>query len=220
MALHSLQRAHTVIKVGIVGLGKMGISHYAIINSHPEVNLAAVCDASRFVLTALERHTKAQTFYTDYKKMIEEQKLDCVLVSTPTVTHAEIVRYALERNLHVFVEKPFCLTSAEGREMVELAQKHNRVNQVGYHNRFVAAFNEVKRLVDLGAIGDIYHFSAEAYGPVVLRPPAASWRYERSQGGGCLYDYASHAINLVTQKMGNNVEVKNTLEIIAKRLHG
>lgn len=191
-----------MIKAGIVGLGKMGLSHYAIINMHPQVDLVAVCDSSRFMLSALERHAKDQTFYSDYKKMIAEQELDCILVSTPTVTHADIVRYALEHNIHVFVEKPFCLTPAEGREMVALAKRHNRVNQVGYHNRFVAAFGEVKRLVEEGAIGDVYHFGAEAYGPVVLRPPNASWRYERAQGGGCLYDYASHAINLVTYLFG------------------
>jgi predicted dehydrogenase len=191
-----------MIKAGIIGLGKMGLSHYAIINTHPEVQLAAVCDSTPFVLTALQRHAKGPVFYADHKKMIDEQDLDCVIVSTPTVTHGGIVRYALERDINVFVEKPFCLTLAEGKELAQLANRRGLVNQVGYHNRFIGAFREVKRLVELGAIGEIYHFQAEAYGPVVMHPPKASWRYQRSEGGGCLYDYASHIINLVNYLFG------------------
>ena len=191
-----------VINAGIIGLGKMGLSHYAILNTHPEVRLAAVCDSTPFMLTVLQRHAKGQVFYADYRKMIDEQNLDCVVVSTPTVTHGAIVRYALERNIHVFVEKPFCLTLSEGEELTRLAQGRGLVNQVGYHNRFIGAFNEVKRLADLGAIGEVYHFHAEAYGPVVMHPPKASWRFRRSEGGGCLYDYASHIINLVNYLFG------------------
>ena len=191
-----------MIKAGIIGLGKMGLSHYAIINTHPEVQLVAVCDSTPFVLSALQRHAKGPVFYADHRKMIDEQELDCVIVSTPTVTHGGIVRYALERDIHVFVEKPFCLTLAEGRELARIANTRGLVNQVGYHNRFIGAFREVKRLVGLGAIGETYHFHAEAYGPVVLHPPKASWRYQRSEGGGCLYDYASHVINLVNYLFG------------------
>jgi predicted dehydrogenase len=200
-----------VIKAGIIGLGKMGLSHYAIINSHPDVQLVAACDASTFVLSALGRHITAQTFTTDYKEMIDRHALDCVVISTPTVTHAEIVRYALERHVHVFVEKPFCLTLEDGRALTALAEKNGLVNQVGYHNRFIGSFREARRLVETGAIGSVQHFMAEAYGPVVLRPPAASWRYKKSEGGGCLSDYASHVVNLVHYLVGNPSGVSGTV---------
>ena len=55
----------------------------------------------------------------------------------------------------------------------------------------------MKRLVDAGAIGRITHVLAEAYGPVVLKRQGSTWRTERTEGGGCLYDYAAHPINLV-----------------------
>lgn len=200
-----------MIRAGIIGLGKMGLSHYAILNTHPEVQLVAVCDSTPFVLAALQRHAKGQIFYSDHKKMIDEQDLDCVLVSTPTVTHGGIVRYALGRDIHVFVEKPFCLSLIEGQELAQLAKRRGLVNQVGYHNRFIGAFREARRLVELGAIGEIYHFHAEAYGPVVTHPPKASWRYRRSEGGGCLYDYASHIINLVNYFFGAPSGVSGTV---------
>lgn len=200
-----------MIRAGIVGLGKMGLSHYAIINSHPDVQVLAVCDSSSYLLGVLKQRSPARFFYTDYRTMIDEQKLDCVIVSTPTITHTEIAKFALERNIHVFVEKPFCLDMEDGRAVADLARQRGLVNQVGYHNRFVGAFNEVKRLVDSFTIGDVYHFSAEAYGPVVLRTASSTWRAKRSQGGGCLSDYASHIVNLVIYLFGVPSGVSGTI---------
>ena len=111
-------------------------------------------------------------------------------------------RAALERDLHVFCEKPFCLDTAGGRELVELAAKKGVVNQVGYHNRFVGAFQEVKRLLDMNAIGKVSHALAEAYGPVVLQPKGSTWRTKRAEGGGCMFDYAAHPINLINWYFG------------------
>jgi predicted dehydrogenase len=85
-----------LINAGIVGLGKMGLSHYAIVNSHPDVALLGVCDSSSFLLEALSQRTRTQSFYSDYRSMIEDKKLDCIIVSTPTVSHAAIVKYALQ----------------------------------------------------------------------------------------------------------------------------
>ena len=76
------------------------------------------------------------------------------------------------------------------------------MTQVGYHNRFVGAFAEVKRLLDMGAIGRVTSVLAEAYGPVVLRDKGSTWRSKREEGGGCLYDYAAHPLDLLTWYCG------------------
>ncbi len=199
-----------MIKAAIIGLGKMGLSHVAIVNSHPEVELVGVCDLSAFVLSGLKKYSNLPCF-NDHKKMVEQTKPDCVVVATPTSSHAGILRYLMERDIHVFMEKPFCLNLEDGKAMVELAKERKLVNQVGYHLRFVAAFNEAKRLIDAGAIGDVYHFTAETYGPVVLRPKGGTWRQKKSEGGGCLYDYASHAINLLNYLVGMPTKVGGTI---------
>jgi predicted dehydrogenase len=199
----------TMIRVGLVGLGKMGISHYAILNAHPEIDLAAVCDSAQYVLGVLSKYTGVRT-YSDYRRMIDEAALDCVVVATPSKTHAEIVRYALDHDLDVFCEKPFVLDPRDGEQLVELARQRARVTQVGYHYRFVGAFREAKRLISAGAIGRIHHVRAEAYGPVVLRPKGSTWRGARAEGGGCLYDYASHAIDLVNFLVGRPTAVSGT----------
>jgi predicted dehydrogenase len=191
-----------MIKAGIIGLGRMGVSHCAIANAHPDVEVTAICEPSGFVTKAMEKHA-GFSCYKDFKKVIDSVELDCVFITTPTRFHFEMVHYAMKGGLHVFVEKPFCLTPEESAMLVQLAEQKQLVNQVGYHNRFIGTFCEAKRLLDLGAIGDVYHVLGEAYGPVVLKEKGKTWRSSTSEGGGCLYDYAAHVINLVQFIVGS-----------------
>jgi scyllo-inositol 2-dehydrogenase (NADP+) len=197
-------------RVALIGLGKMGLSHLAIVNTHPDARLVAVCDSSSYVTDVLCRYT-GLTAYTDYQRLLEEAQPDAVLIATPPGTHAAIVQAALERNIHVYCEKPLCTDAGESRRLATLAQAKGLVNQVGYHYRFVAAFQEAKRLLDAGVIGPIHHFRAEAYGPVVVRPASSSWRTSRAAGGGCLYDYACHAIDMVHHLVGRPEAVAGTV---------
>jgi predicted dehydrogenase len=191
-----------MIKAAIIGLGRMGVSHCAIANAHPSVEVAAVCEPSGFVTRAVEKHAGLACF-RDYKQAINSIDLDCVFITTPTRFHFEMVQHALEAGLHVFVEKPFCLNPIDSLTLVQLAEKKQLVNQVGYHNRFIGTFQEAKRLVESAAIGEIYHVLGEAYGPVVLKTKGKTWRSSTSEGGGCLYDYAAHVINLIQFVVGS-----------------
>jgi scyllo-inositol 2-dehydrogenase (NADP+) len=199
-----------MFRAAIIGLGKMGLSHQSMVNFHPQLTLVSVCDSSGYVLDVLSKYTGVKT-YTDYKKMLAEEKLDCVFVATPSRYHAEIVAAAIERNLHVFCEKPFALDPEIGYRLAESAEIKKLVNQVGYHYRFVATFNETKRLLDRNVIGELHHVRAEAYGPVVLRPKGATWRSQKSEGGGCLFDYSCHAIDLLNYLVGPPVAVSGTV---------
>jgi predicted dehydrogenase len=129
--------------------------------------------------------------------MVEESRPDAVFVAVPTKYHYPMVKELLKKGVHVFTEKPFCLNPEESNELTNLAKKAGVVNQVGYHNKFVGTFREVKKLVKAGTIGEITHFQGEAYGPVVIKKKSETWRSDPSEGGGCLMDYASHVIDLV-----------------------
>lgn len=193
-----------MIKVAVIGLGKMGMSHCAILGGHPDVEVVAMCDPDSLLQSAFKKLTKIAC-YTDYKLMIEEKKPDAVYVVTPTKLHAEMVIYCMEQGCHVFCEKPFSLTYEDGVRMVEAAKRLNRVNQVGYHNRFLGTFNEAKRLVAAGVIGKPFHFMGEAYGPVVLKRKNGTWRSDKKAGGGCVMDYAAHVLNLINYVMGSDI---------------
>lgn len=190
-----------MVRIAVVGLGKMGVSHLSILNAHPDVAVVAVCDPTGYILDVLKKYTGISG-YTDFKKMLNAVALDAIVIATPSRLHAPLVREALERGLHVFCEKPFCLDAADSERLAALAASKRLVNQVGYHYRFVGAFQEVKRLLDAGAIGDVTHALAEAYGPVVLKPKGSTWRTKSAEGGGCLYDYAAHPLNLLNWYFG------------------
>lgn len=199
-----------MIKAAIIGLGKMGMSHAAILGGLPNVELVAACDMDSLLQSAFKKLTKIQ-MYTDYKKMIEEVKPDCVYVVTPTKLHYDMVMFALEHGCHVFCEKPFALTVEQGEKMVAMAKAKGLVNQVGYHNRYIGTFNEMKRLLAEGVIGKPFHFMGEAYGPVVLKSKGGTWRSDKKNGGGCIEDYAAHVLNLINYVTGSNlVDCKGT----------
>ena len=65
-----------MIRIGFVGFGRMGITHLSILNTHPSVKVAAVCDQSSTMLKLVDKHINLPT-YTDYRKMLDETKLDC-----------------------------------------------------------------------------------------------------------------------------------------------
>lgn len=190
-----------MIRVGVVGLGKMGLSHLAMIRAHPGVEVVAVVDATAYVLDVLAKYTGLRTF-PDLDAALDAVELDAVLIATPTRLHAPMVRAAIARGVHVFCEKPLTLSAAESLELTGLAEQAGLITQVGYHNRFVGAFREVKRLLDLRAIGRVTHMQAEAYGPVVLKSKGSTWRSKRTEGGGCLYDYAAHPLDLLSWYAG------------------
>ena len=199
-----------MIKVGVVGLGKMGLSHLAMINAHPSVEVVGVCDLTGYVLDVLHKYTGLET-YSDYTAMLDSADLDAVIIATSTKAHAPMIEAAFARGVHVFSEKPLCLDARDSQRLADVAAKRQLVTQVGYHNRFVGAFAEVKRLLELGAIGRVTHVLAEAYGPVVLAPKGGTWRSRRAEGGGCLYDYAAHPIDLLNWYLGAPVGVGGTV---------
>jgi len=199
-----------MLKGSVIGFGRMGVTHYSILNTHPDVQFVAVCDPSRFILKNLKRYTSMKLF-TDYRKMLDEMEMDFVIVATPTVSHTDIVRAAIQRGLHIFVEKPFSLTVVEGEKMVTMLEGKGLVNQVGYFLRFNEVFRIVKKIITDGMIGEVVHYKNEMYGRTVLKASKSSWRSKKAMGGGCMLDFASHCIDLADYLFGPTEEVSGSI---------
>ena len=90
-----------MIRTAVVGLGKMGLSHLAILRTHPDINVVAVCDSFGLMLNGLNRYTGLKT-YSDYSELLEKEPLDAVLIATPSRFHGAMVKLALE-------QKPACV---------------------------------------------------------------------------------------------------------------
>lgn len=190
-----------MLRAGFIGFGRMGITHYSILNTHPSVKIVSLCDPSDKIRSLSDKYLQTDIF-SDYREMIDKTQLDLVVISTPTDSHSEIIKCALNKDLHIFSEKPFALTVTEGREILDQLHNKNLVNQIGYVNRFNEVFIEIKRILDAGLIGEIKNFRSEMYGATVLKDSKSSWRGKRKSGGGCMFEFASHCIDLVVYLLG------------------
>jgi predicted dehydrogenase len=199
------------MRVALLGLGKMGLSHLAILKAHPGVTVAAVCDNADYLLQLLHKYAGVKS-YRRYQDLFRSEPLDAVVIATPSALHEEMVDAALDANLHVFCEKPFCLNPAAAARLAEKAAEKQLVNQVGYHYRFVATFERARRLIaEKKAIGDVSRADIEALGPVVVRARGMTWRTRKAEGGGCLYDYAVHAIDLSNYLLGTPTTLSGSM---------
>lgn len=190
-----------MLKAGFIGFGRMGITHFSILNSHPRVQVKAVCDKSSTMMSIVKKYLDVD-IYSDHNQMLDNADLDFVVISTPSDSHTEVINAAMERNIHVFVEKPFSLDSSEGIKTLDIVAQKQLVNQVGYVNRFNEVFVAVKELLGKKAIGEVKSFKSEMHGATVLKDAKSGWRGKRKTGGGCLYEFASHCIDLAIFMFG------------------
>jgi predicted dehydrogenase len=118
------------IRVAVIGLGKMGLSHLAIINALNDFKVVAVCDSSPLVGGVVGKYGNFK-YIGNYDDVLKVPDLQAVVVATPTITHEPMVRKAMERGLNIFCEKPFTLSSAVSTELAALAESKGLISQVG-----------------------------------------------------------------------------------------
>jgi len=137
--------ANDRIQLGAIGPGVRGRYVLEGFLKDPAVDVRALCDVwSSQIDEALRIAPKAKG-YRDHRRMLETEKLDAVLVSTPDHWHAPLAIEALNAGLHVYVEKPLTLTMAEGPAIVRAARVNKRVCQVGTQARSAGHFQRLKR---------------------------------------------------------------------------
>jgi predicted dehydrogenase len=196
------------LRAGIIGAGRMGITHLALLGSQPNLKVAAVADDSQLMSRALGRYRPDIRLFNDYTRMLKEAELDLVVIATPPQLHAPMIDASLDAKVSVFVEKPFTLSAEEARRLTARSLKVRATYQVGYVNRFNDIFMKVKRLLDEQTLGRLISFRSDMFGRTVTRPASGSgWRGNRKAGGGCLYEFGSHAIDLMVYFFGKPARV-------------
>jgi scyllo-inositol 2-dehydrogenase (NADP+) len=199
------------LKIGIIGIGRMGITHYSIINSHPNVDITAVVDTSSVIIGVMQKYLKGVQTYTDYKHMFEKEKIDAVIICTPPGLHYPIAKIAADKKIHVFSEKPFTTEKKLANELAKQFEDAQLVNQVGYVNRFNDVFRAVRGYIKDDVIGSIISFKSEMYSRTIIRAEDGNtWRDSRANGGGAVFEVASHAIDLVNYIIGKPDRVTGT----------
>ena len=144
-----------MLRIGLVGLGEVAqVVHLPVLQSLPHLfEVHAACDISTTLLQVIGARFDIPNRYDNVISMLDAGGLDAVLVLNSDEYHAECVIAALERDVHVLVEKPMCLNAREAEEIIAARDRSGRTVMVGYMRRFAPAFTEaVKLLSSLGRI--------------------------------------------------------------------
>jgi len=179
----------------IVGGGKMGLSHLAIISRIVGPGLVSLCDPSwstRFIF----KKFKYKTFSSLDDAFNSGTAISGVVVAAPTAHHYEITKSAIVRSIPCFIEKPLTLDVCKSHELTDLARKNNVYAQMGFVLRFVASFNRLHSLVVSGVLGKVCSYVARMNGNVISKSDNRGWRTNFTAGGGCLNEYGPHLIDL------------------------
>ena len=142
-----------MIKVAIIGCGKIAEAHAEIIKSIINARLAATCDRELLMARQLAERYGADAYYEDLSLMLEQATPDVVHITTPPQSHFEIARICLNAGCHVFVEKPFTVSGDEAAELINLALSKNLKVTVGTDEQFSHIAMEMRRLVAGGWLG-------------------------------------------------------------------
>jgi predicted dehydrogenase len=133
------------VRIGVVGCGMVAQAEHLqnLLQLHDRFEIAAVADPSRIVREAMAARYGVAGVHEDYRRLLDAGGLDAVLVSAPAATHAEITLAALEAGLHVFVEKPMCITLADADRIIGARARAGTIVQVGYMKRFDPAWERM-----------------------------------------------------------------------------
>jgi predicted dehydrogenase len=149
-----------MIRVGVIGYGYWGPVVARNIHAAEGCRLVAICDGNPASLARACKTYPNLQIMTDAMELIRSPYIDAVAVITPVWTHFELAKAALENGKHVFVEKPFTSTAAQAEELIELAERKNRIIMVDHTFLFTGAVRKIRELIDEGALGKLYYYDS------------------------------------------------------------
>jgi 1,5-anhydro-D-fructose reductase (1,5-anhydro-D-mannitol-forming) len=203
-----------MLRVGIIGLGFIGQIHYhSYMALQDQARLAAVCDIDPDRLhnaggisgniggaqSIIDLDDTA--LYTDFGKMLREQKLDIVSVCLPTYLHTQYAIQALEAGAHVLCEKPMAMTVPECDSIIKAAEKHDRRLQVGHVLRFWPEYEWAHEIFFEGRYGRLLaaHFQRLSQTPTWS---SCNWLMNGELSGGGSFDLHIHDVDYVQYLLG------------------
>lgn len=148
------------VRVGVVGLGYWGPNLARVLSEIPDADLAVVCDLDSERLDRMCRRYPAVAATRDIEDLLTDERLDAVVLATPVYTHHELASRCLAAGKHTLVEKPLASSSAEADELLAAAAERGLSLMCGHTFLYSPPVRAAKRLIDEGALGDLYFITA------------------------------------------------------------
>lgn len=195
------------IRIGMSGTGGGGIAqlHATQLLQIPEVEIAAVADPGDENREAFVQrfHLNDAKQFRDYREMLDEANLDAVVICTPHSLHYPQAAEALNRGLHVLIEKPMTCSTAEAEALIAVARQSGKVMQPSYQRHFNPQFRYIKEAIAGGEIGKLTSIVASLHQNWWKDGNQLSWRNDPSMsGGGFLMDSGSHIMDVLLWTTG------------------
>src|SRR5262249_39125433 len=137
-----------MIKVAIVGCGKIADTHASQIRRLEGCEIVGVCDRELLMARQLYERFPIKQYFTELSELVSEARPDVVHITTPPESHFPIARYCLEHNCHVYVEKPFTINAQEAQALIDLANQNALKLTVGHNLQFSNVSRRMRKLVD------------------------------------------------------------------------
>jgi len=194
------------VRVGLIGAGWVAEAHIASYLKQPDVEIVAVAElvegkAEEF-LKKFEIEAKC---YPSHKEMLDDEslQLDAVSVCTYNRTHAECAIYALNKGVHVLLEKPMCVTVEEAAEIVKAEKASGKILSIGFQPRLDENMQMIKKIVQSGELGKIYYIqTGGGRRRGIPVPNGTSFIEDATAGIGALGDIGCYSLDMVLNAIG------------------
>lgn len=192
------------IRLALTGLG--GIAQIAHLDAYSALRdrceIVAGCDIDKQKHAITKEKYGIDKYYTDFKTMIDTEKLDAVLIATPNNTHMEMSMYALQKNVSVLCEKPVCVNASEAEKLKKIIDASSAKFMIGQCFRFRNQTKLIQQLIQSNKLGEIYYCKAS-----YLRqrgvPGFGTWFTDQSRAhGGVVLDLGVHLLDYIWFLLG------------------
>jgi predicted dehydrogenase len=202
------------VGVGMLGYAFMGRAHtnaykklpYMIYPPPAIPKLIAVAGRDEDGVAEAMRRYGYESYYTDWRKMLEDDRIQLFDNGGPNDAHAEPCIVAAQAGKHILCEKPLARTAEEAKTMLDAVEKAGVKHSVAFNYRFVPAVRQIKELIDSGVLGTVYHWRAVYLQEWIMAHynEARLWRMDKKvAGSGAIGDLGAHIVDLAHFLVGD-----------------
>lgn len=200
-----------VLNIGVIGTGSRGTGISSILKDMPHFNLMACCDLIPFRLEEAMKYASSEAkAYQDYRALLDDKKLDAVIIATPFGLHANMAIDALRAGKHVYCEKTMAKGLPEIQAVIDIHKNSKLVFQTGHQYNSSELYLKVGQIIKSGYIGDVTAFVCQWNRNGDWRRPVPepqwerliNWRMYQEHSGGLVAELCSHQIDFINRVLG------------------
>lgn len=214
-----------MIKVGIIGCGRVADQHAVEIKRIPGSEIVGVCDTEVLMAKQMAERFGVRYFFNDINELIDVARPDVIHITTPPRSHFQLGKLCLERGCHVLIEKPFTIDSVEAESLIKLAQNKSLKITVGNNHQFSHAAQRMRELIKRGYLGGepvhmesiwCYSFADPGYAKIILGDKS---HWIRSLPGRYLHDILSHGVSRISEFLQTDSPRVKAYGFVSQSMH-